>query len=155
MLIATINNTSMLLISTTSLICIKAFSDVFLTSASVLFLAILFLQSGIDKVADRSGNLSWLMSHFSNSPLRNMVPLLLFIITIVELLAGLASFLGVFWIIIFDDSFFALLGVILSMASLLMLFFGQRIAKDYTGAQSLVSYFVLAMITLMLLLEKF
>ena len=33
------------------------------------FLAILFLQSGIDKVVDRRGNLEWLTGHFAKSPL--------------------------------------------------------------------------------------
>jgi hypothetical protein len=33
------------------------------------FLAILFLQSGIDKVVDRRGNLEWLNGHFAKSPL--------------------------------------------------------------------------------------
>ena len=40
------------------------------------FLAILFLQSGIDKVVDRRGNLEWLKGHFAKSPLAGMVPLL-------------------------------------------------------------------------------
>ena len=38
------------------------------------FLAILFLQSGIDKVVDRRGNLEWLKGHFAKSPLAGMVP---------------------------------------------------------------------------------
>ena len=29
------------------------------------FLAVLFLQSGIDKVTDRRGNLDWLTGHFA------------------------------------------------------------------------------------------
>ena len=39
------------------------------------FLAILFLQSGIDKVVDRRGNLEWLEGHFAKSPLAGIVPL--------------------------------------------------------------------------------
>ena len=31
---------------------------------TTMFLAILFIQSGIDKVIDKEGNLSWLKSHF-------------------------------------------------------------------------------------------
>ena len=41
---------------------------------TTMFLAILFIQSGIDKVIDKEGNLSWLKSHFSNSPLKNSIP---------------------------------------------------------------------------------
>ena len=56
---------------------------------SVLFLTILFLQSGIDKVVDKKGNLEWLSSHFSNSLFKNSVPLLLFTVTVVELFSGI------------------------------------------------------------------
>src|SRR2546423_12145216 len=56
-----------------------------LTSA---FLAILFLQSGIDKVVDRRGNLEWLNGHFAKSPLAGMVPAMVTVITILEIVAG-------------------------------------------------------------------
>ena len=48
-----------------------------LTSA---FLAVLFLQSGIDKIVDRRGNLEFLQGHFAKSPLSGMVPLLVTLI---------------------------------------------------------------------------
>ena len=41
---------------------------------AVFFLAILFLQSGLDKVFDWKVNLEWLKSHFANSILGNVVP---------------------------------------------------------------------------------
>jgi uncharacterized membrane protein YraQ (UPF0718 family) len=43
------------------------------------------------------------------------------------------------------------LGVAFGALSLVFLFFGQRIAKDYTGAGGLVSYFIAAIIGLLLL----
>jgi len=46
------------------------------------FLAILFLQSGIDKVVNRRGNLEWLKGHFAKSPLAGVVPALVTAITI-------------------------------------------------------------------------
>ena len=134
---------------------VQHYAELFLQSVSVLFLAILFLQSGIDKVVDRSENLIWLKSHFSNSPLSNMVPLLFLSITIVELLAGLACILGVVNIILYANTVYAVVGVALSMLAILMLFFGQRMAKDYAGAQSLVAYFVLSIITFILLTGGF
>jgi hypothetical protein len=33
---------------------------------------------------------------------------------------------------------------VLSITAMLMLFFGQRMAKDYTGAAALIPYFILA-----------
>ena len=55
------------------------------------FLAILFLQSGIDKVVDRRGNLEFLQGHFAKSPLAGMVPLLATVITILEIASGALS----------------------------------------------------------------
>ena len=52
------------------------------------FLAILFLQSGIDKIVDRRGNFEWLKGHFAKSPLAGIVPALLICITILEIAAG-------------------------------------------------------------------
>ena len=58
------------------------------------FLAILFLQSGIDKIVDRRGNLEWLKGHFAKSPLAGTVPALLTAITILEVAAGALSALA-------------------------------------------------------------
>ena len=55
------------------------------------FLAILFLQSGIDKVVDHRGNFEWLKGHFAKSPLAGIVPALLICITILEVAAGVLS----------------------------------------------------------------
>ena len=118
---------------------------------SVCFLTILFLQSGIDKIIDKKGNLNWLRSHFANSPLKNNVPILLIIVTIIELLSGLLNLVGLVLLVYNGKEIFAIFGTILASLALIMLFFGQRIAKDYVGAQSLVSYFILTLFTLFLL----
>ena len=115
---------------------------------AVLFLAILFLQSGIDKVLFKKENLEWLRSHFAKSPLKNFVPVLFFTITVVELLSGVLNLLGVIFLLINGNFTLALWGTILASIALIMLFFGQRMAKDYVGAQSLVSYFILTILTL-------
>ena len=106
------------------------------------FFAILFLQSGIDKVLDRKGNLDWLTGHFAKSPLAGMVPLLLGVITIMELAAGALSAIGCVMVLVRHDPTIAFYGVILSGVALLALFFGQRMAKEYPGAASLVPYFL-------------
>lgn len=106
------------------------------------FFAILFLQSGIDKVIDRKGNLDWLTGHFAKSPLARMVPLLLGVITIMELAAGALSAIGCVMVFVRHDATIAFYGVILSGFALLALFFGQRMAKEYPGAAGLVPYFL-------------
>lgn len=109
------------------------------------FLAILFLQSGIDKVVDRRGNLEWLTSHFAKSALAGMVPFLLTVLTFLELGAGALSAIGGGVILFTRDTTVAFYGALLSGVSLLALFFGQRMAKDYPGAATLVPYFLLAL----------
>ncbi len=106
------------------------------------FFAILFLQSGIDKVLDRKGNLEWLTGHFAKSPLAGMVPLLLGVITLMELAAGVLSAVGCVMVLLRHDSTIAFYGVVLSGIALLALFFGQRMAKEYPGAATLVPYFL-------------
>jgi hypothetical protein len=41
-------------------------------------------------------------------------------------------------------------GALFSSLSILMLFFGQRIAKDYAGAGNLVNYFIASVIAILL-----
>ena len=115
------------------------------------FLAILFLQSGIDKIVDRQGNLEWLKGHFSKSPLAGAVPILFAILTLVEVAAGVLSVIGFFSIIIWRDSLIGFYGALMSAVAVLCLFFGQRMAKEYAGAAILVSYFLLTLVAIWLL----
>jgi uncharacterized membrane protein YphA (DoxX/SURF4 family) len=115
------------------------------------FLAILFLQSGIDKVVDRRGNLEWLKSHFAKSLLARSVPVLLFIITLLEITGGVLSAIGCIVIIATRDPRIAFYGATIAALSIIALFFGQRMAKDYAGAAILVPYFVLTLAAIYLL----
>ena len=119
-----------------------------LTSA---FLAVLFLQSGIDKIVDRRGNLEFLQGHFAKSPLAGMVSVLITVITILEIAAGALSAIGCVMIILTRDPTLAFCGSVISAISIVALFFGQRIAKDYAGAAVLVSYFLLTTVAIYLL----
>lgn len=114
------------------------------------FLAVLFLQSGLDKAIDKKGNMEWLEGHFSNSPLAGHVPTLLNIVTGVELLAGGFSAIGFFAVAAFGSTGPAFTGALFSGVALVMLFVGQRIAKDYAGAAVLVPYFTLTILALLL-----
>ena len=131
----------------------RASSEVILVLQIVvsLFLAILFLQSGIDKVVDRSGNVEWLKGHFAKSPLSGMVSLMVSVITILELAAGTLSALGIGLNVIKRDTTLAFYGAVISAVSIIALFFGQRMAKDYSGAAVLVPYFLLSLVAIFLL----
>jgi putative oxidoreductase len=114
------------------------------------FFSIVFLQSGIDKVIDRKGNLEWLSSHFSKSFFKGGVPFLFAILSVFEIISGLVCLAG-FVVLLGGEKNIALFGVVSSAITLLMLFFGQRIAKDYAGASTLVNYFILAILSIVLL----
>ncbi len=118
------------------------------------FLAILFLQSGIDKVVDRRGNVAWLKGHFAKSPLAGLVTLMVTVITILEIVAGFLSALGCAIIFLTRDSTLAFYGAIVAAIAIIALFFGQRMAKDYAGAATLVPYFLLALIAVYLLAAR-
>ena len=117
------------------------------------FLAILFLQSGIDKIVDRRGNLEWLKGHFAKSPLTGTVPALLTALTILEVAAGVLSALGCVLVLVTRDSTVAFCGAVISAVAIIALFFGQRVAKDYAGAAVLVPYFLLALVAIYLLAQ--
>ena len=114
-------------------------------------LAILFLQSGIDKVVDRRGNLEWLTGHFAKSPLSGMVPALLLILTLLEIAAGALCAVGGVIVATGGDSTIAFYGAALSGVTIVALFFGQRMAKEYPGAASLVPYFLVTLAGIYLL----
>lgn len=115
------------------------------------FWAILFIQSGLDKVFDWKGNLSWLKEHFGQSPFKNMVKLLLTLLTALELSAGFISLIGIFVLWFGNDPYWAYMGAFLSTKALLVLFLGQRVAKDYAGAGTIAIYFGVAIMSLYLL----
>ena len=117
------------------------------------FLAILFLQSGIDKIVDRRGNRAYLEQHFAKSPLAGTVGPMFAVVTILEVSAGALSGVGCVLLILTSDSTVAYLGAIVGGINLTALFFGQRVAKDYVGAAVLVPYFLLALTAIYLLAE--
>ncbi len=120
-----------------------------------VFISIALIQSSIDKLIDRRGNLKWLSDHFSDTILRNFVPLVLLIITIMELLSGLLLLSGAFINILFSNFDLLIIGFFLSAINFILLFFGQRIAKDYAGAAVIVNYFILNILGLISILFSF
>jgi len=117
------------------------------------FLAILFLQSGIDKVVDRRGNRAYLDQHCAKSPLAGTVGPMFAVITILEVSAGALSGVGCVLLILTHDSTVAFLGAVTAGINITALFFGQRVSKDYVGAAVLVPYFLLALTGIYLLAE--
>ena len=76
------------------------------------------------------------------------------LLTILELAAGGFSAVGCVLIMMKHQSTLAFYGAVLSALSIVALFFGQRMAKDYAGAATLVPYFLLALTALYLLAAR-
>ncbi|MGB3525044.1 MAG: DoxX family protein [Flavobacteriales bacterium] len=108
------------------------------------FAAVLFIQSGLDKVFNWTSEKNFYKAHFSKSILKGSVFLLMPVITLVELSAGLLSAAGFFQVLLTGNTGTGTLGMLCAVAGLTMLFFGQRVAKDYKGAAVLVPYFLMA-----------
>ena len=112
-----------------------------------LFQGVLFTQSAVDKITDFSGNVGWLTGHFEDTIFARFVPALVGAITVMEAVTGLASFAAVVALIM-GVKWVAVVAALLCCITLLQLFLGQRIAKDYPGAAVLVPYFTLAILWL-------
>lgn len=115
------------------------------------FLTITFLQSGLDKAIDWKGNLGFLQSHFAKTFLKGLVPILLVVVLVVEVAAGILCVIGIAQLLLAGSTVIGLYGAALSCIALLMLLFGQRIAKDYEGAKTIAIYFIPAIFAVFLL----
>jgi uncharacterized membrane protein YphA (DoxX/SURF4 family) len=112
----------------------------------LIFLAITFLQSGYDKLFYWKDNVDWLKGHFAKTPLKNQVPLALLNILILELISGILCVVGCIELFVNNGRIFGFYGAVFSCITLLMLLFGQRLAKDYDGARTIVIYFIPAIL---------
>jgi uncharacterized membrane protein YphA (DoxX/SURF4 family) len=108
----------------------------------LLFLAITFLQSGYDKLFYWKDNVDWLKDHFAKTQLKNQVPLALAHILVLELISGVLCSVGAIELLVNSGRLFGFYGAVFSCITLIMLLFGQRLAKDYDGARTIAIYFI-------------
>ena len=138
---------------------------------SYFLLFILFGQSSIDKIINWKENYTWLQDYFSKTFLNRFTKFNLLVITILELASALMSFYSI--ILIKEEFKMDVLGKIteynrdlyildellwtniLCAITLLFLFIGQRIAKDYIGAVRIIPYFILILILNYLVFSTF
>jgi hypothetical protein len=117
----------------------------------LLFIIITFLQSGFDKITDWKGNIGWLSGHFSKTFLARQVPLMVATILVLEVLIGVLAIIGIVQLISVGEKTIALFACVLAAIVLLMLLFGQRVAKDYAGAFTITGYFVVVILGVFIL----
>lgn len=117
----------------------------------LVFIAITFGFSALENSLNWTENIATLKAHFDKTFMAKMVPLSLFIIAILEVFASVLALAGIVSIIIFSNKTIGLYSAILSAITLLLLLFGQRVAKDYEGAKTIVIYLIPTVISLYLL----
>jgi hypothetical protein len=115
--------------------------------AVIAFFAIVFLQSGLNKLVDSEGNMAYLQEAFGQAPtLQGMMGPLFWALTALELAAGLFCGLGLVTFSFVSGGFLARWGIRFATLALLALIFGQRMAKDYAGAAVVAAYFAVAIL---------
>ena len=77
------------------------------------------------------------------------MPLLLNVITVLEIFAGTCTLIGSFVNLVNGNNILLTIGLLIAALNFLALFVGQRIAKDYEGAAVLVNYFILSVLGLL------
>ena len=112
----------------------------------LLLIAITYLQSGYDKLFYWKDNVNWLNGHFSKTFLKNMSPLALAKILILELITGILAIAGMVQLLYNGERVYGFYAAVMSCFVLALLLFGQRLAKDYDGARTIVIYFIPAVL---------
>lgn len=108
----------------------------------LIFLALTFIQSSYEKLFYWKDTIDWLKGHFAKTRLKNLVSLALIHLVILELISGILCVVGVIELLVNNGRTFGFYGAIFSSITLLMMLFGQRLAKDYDGARTIVIYFI-------------
>tara|TARA_B110000003_G_C16544713_1_gene494233 strand:- start:574 stop:1080 length:507 start_codon:yes stop_codon:yes gene_type:complete len=114
-----------------------------------IFILIVFIQSGLDKIIDRKGNLEFFKNQFKNSIFKNIYPILLSILTLFEMAGGGMLLYGIYFSFTERTTLWIFYGFVHLAITLIFLLLGQRIAKDYAGAADLVPYFILIILGIM------
>ena len=110
----------------------------------LVFFSIVFIQSGMDKIIDKKGNLSFLVSHLEKVFSRTLIKIAFYVVTFLELVSGLLCGLGLIQVLFFEKKSVGLIGLVVGSLALLVLLFGQRVSKNYDGAKTITVYFILS-----------
>ncbi|MFC5682205.1 DoxX family protein [Flavobacterium sp. MAHUQ-51] len=108
----------------------------------LVFFGITFLQSSYEKLFYWQDNMTWLKGHFAKTILKNHVKLALINLVIMELISTILCFVGCIELYVNNGRIFGFYGAVFSCITLLMMLFGQRLAKDYDGARTIVIYYI-------------
>lgn len=111
---------------------------------AALLVAILFIQSGLDKVFDWKGNLEWLKGHFAKTFVAGLVPIMLAKITVLEIATGVASAAGIVYFMLYGSTLVIFWAAALGALTVTALFFWPTNSKGlpWSGSPYSILYFV-------------
>lgn len=112
----------------------------------LIFLAITFIQSAVDKIFDWNTSIYWLKEHFFETFFAKRIKPALIVLVLLEVVSGVFSAVGAIRLLFFNDRLFGFYGSIFCCTTLLIMLLAQRIAKDYEGAKTITLYFIPAVI---------
>ncbi len=118
----------------------------------LLIFAIVWLQSGISKLIDFKGELTYFNQQFKSTwGIKHMVKESLILITLLEVGSGLLQIAAVYSLWTNQDLSLSYWAILTSLLTLFTLITGQRMAKDYAGAQGIMVYITAALAFLYIL----
>ncbi len=118
-------------------------------TASILvlvFLALTFIMSTHEKFFHWNDTMAWMKPHFEKTILKNHVPIATGILVFFEIITSILSLVGIIELYLNGGRMFGFYGAVFSCITLLLMLFGQRLAKDFDGARTITIYFMVAVL---------
>lgn len=110
----------------------------------LIYIVITFLYSAVEKLLQWRESVDFYINHFKNSSIKNYIPLLLIIVIVLEIITSVICLIGIYHLIVYNEKIIGFMGLVLASITLIGLMFGQRLAKDYSGAMQITVYFILS-----------
>jgi len=112
----------------------------------LLFLAVTFIMSTHEKLFHWNETMAWMKPHFEKTILKNYVPFATGILVFLEIISSILCLVGIVELYFYDVRLFGFYGAVYSCITLLLMLFGQRLAKDFDGARTIAIYFAVAVL---------
>lgn len=114
----------------------------------LIFLGITCIYSAFEKIFKWSDSLSYYIDLYKNKLNAFLVKSSIIIILFMEIIVTSCITIGIYDLIINEDSYVAELASVLSAILFICLMIGMRILKDYEGAARIIGYFLLSVFCL-------
>ncbi len=114
----------------------------------LIFLGITCIYSAFEKIFKWTDSLSYYIDLYKNNLNPFLVTGSIVIILLIEIVVTSCISVGIYDLMVSEDSYVAELASILSAVLFIFLMVGMRILKDYEGAARIIGYFLLSVFCL-------